>query len=199
MTRDEAMTRMARADSQDRAAVLLSVADDLSDADLKYVMQEWWTSTEAWGGTEMRHEILLLLHRVGYITDTRRKPKLDRSLPGMGVVCVYRGNIGEDPTEGFCWTTSEKTAEFFGRAAFSPRGAFLGLGRDRPWGEMKPGAVAMVWKGYVYRQDILGYFVGRSEEEVIIDPADLLMYDWHSKAVTQEEKDAHDAEEAEAS
>lgn len=182
VTRDDAMRRMGLSGSEDRAATLLSIAPDLSDADLKAVMVEFWTMTEAWGGSAMRHEMLGLLKRVGYITDTRKKPHLDRSMPGYGVVKVFRGNIGEDPTQGFCWTTSETTAEFFARHPFTPRGWFLGLGRSEPYGEIRPGAVPSVWVGWVERSKILGFFDGRGESEVVIDPEDLLHFDLKSQA-----------------
>lgn len=182
MTRDEAMRMMSLAGSENRAEVLLSIAPELDDADLKAVMVEFWTMMEAWGGSAMRHEMLELLHRVGYISDTKKKPHLDRSMPGFGVVKVFRGNIGEEPTEGFCWTTSEATAEFFARSAFTPRGMFLGLGRDGQFGKMKEGAVPTVWVGWVKRDKILGFLDGRGESEVVIDPDDLLHHEMKSQA-----------------
>jgi hypothetical protein len=191
LTYEEVVQILVQCGSEDRAEKFVNViAPNTDDATLKRALVEFWTVTEAWGGSDTRHGILEILNRVGYVSDTKKKPRLDRKYPGYGIVEIWRGNIGEDPREGFCWTTEMATAEFFARHPFSIRGAFLGLGRDEPFGPMKEGAVATVWRGWVYRDDILGYFTGREEHEVIVNGDDIIQYDWYSRSAPVEKESA---------
>lgn len=182
MSIEEARRALNLCESETRAACMIELARELPDEMVKDLLTDYWTVMEAWGGSADRHEMLEILHRVGYISDTKKKPRLDRKYPGYGLVEIWRGNIGEDPREGFCWSTEMATAEFFARSPFTARGWYLGLGRTGQMGEMKEGAVATVWMGWVRREDILGYFVDRGEHEVIVDPDTIVQYDWYSRA-----------------
>lgn len=98
-------------------------------------------------------ELLEIFRRAGYVSDTGRT--------FAGPVVVYRGNLGEDPRIGICWTLSRAKARWF-----ALRASLMGLQRadgiaSRP----------TVWKAIVEGEALLGYFFRRGEAEVVVDPA----------------------------
>ena len=96
--------------------------------------------------------LLALFHRAEYVSD-QENPRPE------GCLRIYRGTLGDDPREGISWTLSEEQARWF--AEHGARGS----GRDR--------SIPTVWAATVEAENVLGYFTGRGEEEVIIDPADV--------------------------
>lgn len=182
MTYREARRALSMAGSEDRAACFVEIGREVEGAGmLRELLIDYWTITEAWGGAATRHEMFELLRRVGYLTDTDGRPEGEG-----GVLTIYRGNIGEDPREGHAWTLSVEVAQLFARLPFTGRGWFLGLGRDGPMGDLKPGAIPTVWSAYVEADEILGYFEGRDEQEVVVDPETLFEVEIYQQAVAVE-------------
>lgn len=79
-----------------------------------------------------------------------------RALPRGNVLTVYRGQL-EGATVGIAWSLNKGTARDF---------ALTGGTRDKMEG-------GVIYRARVNRKDVLAYFTGRNEAEVIIDPAGL--------------------------
>jgi len=166
----EAHRFMAMCGSEDRPERLLTLAETLDGPMLREIAAAWWTVAEGWG--KHGDALWAFLEKTGYITDTKDEIPCDED----GLVEIYRGNLGDDPLEegtGHAWTLSAAYGEFFASHACSPRGAFLGLGRAEQFGPLLPGKIPTVWKGWVYVDDVLGYFTGRGEDEIVANPADV--------------------------
>jgi hypothetical protein len=148
--------------SEQRAEALVRWADDLSDDEVRALLTEWWTMTEAWSGDEgLRAGMLGLLRRVSPLCVTD-----EGEMEPSGVLTIYRGNLGEDARLGHSWSLDLETAQKFAQMANSPRGMFLGMYRED--------GVPSVWRALVNSHDILGYFNDRGEREIVVDPATLL-------------------------
>lgn len=147
-------------DSHEVAAGIVGLDDTwgpLHPEELRAVLREEWARCD--GGGDHRAELLELFRRAGYVSDTGRT--------FTGELVVYRGNLGEDPRLGLSWTISKAKARWFALYALnSPRAWFLGLSRAD--GE-EP--VPTVWRGAVDADDVIGYFGGRRESEVVLDPS----------------------------
>ncbi len=145
--------------SEDVAAALVEFAAEWSpdDDELRAVLLAHWDRCD--GSGPCGKELLGLLHRVGFISDTGRT--------FSGEVVAYRGNLGEDPRLGLSWTLSKARGRWFALyARDSSRARFLGLSRadgNEP--------VATVWRAVVDAATVLGYFGKRRESELILDPA----------------------------
>ena len=151
---------LALCDSQERARTLLSFVDVISDQELRELMADWWSSTEAWqGDPTLRRGMMWLLQRVAPVIVDPNK-----TLPTDSALEVYRGNMGERPGAG-SWTLDPEIAEKFASAAFSVRAALV-------FG-IAPGLddTPTVWKGYVLAEDVWGYFDDRGEREVVVGKA----------------------------
>lgn len=150
-----AFTWLASHEVADGLVYLAQVAS-ATDEDLRrVVLGEWWRC-DAPG--RRCAELLELFHRVAPVSDTGRQ--------FAGTLAIYRGNLGEDPRLGVSWTLSKAKARWFALYPLSLRGRFLGLRRP-DGGEPVP----TVWAAEVAGEDVLGYFGGRRESEVVIDGA----------------------------
>jgi hypothetical protein len=119
----------------------------IPDDKLRDILREHWTRCDAPGDTT--EYLLALFQRAGYVSDT------DDRLTGE--LTIYRGTFGDDPSRGLSWTLDESKARWF-----ASRGA-RGVPRDR--------STQTVWRATVDAADLLGYFTGRDEDEVVVDPA----------------------------
>jgi hypothetical protein len=143
------------AGSEERATVLVEISARVSDEELPALLMRQWPAVD--GSGHVKHEILALFQRAGYVNDTGRRLE--------GRLTVYRGNLGEDPRLGISWTLSRARARFFA-LHWTWRGPVLGLRRP-DGGEPVP----TVWRGSVEASEVLGYFGSRRESEVVLDPA----------------------------
>lgn len=131
------------------------------DAVVRSLIEEHWSSTEAWSAdTRLRETMYGLLRRSAPI---RVLGEPERPLPA-GTLTVYRGNLGERPCGG-SWTLDRATAEHFASMAMSPRGMFLGMYRED--------GVPSIWRATCDSEDVLGYFDDRGEREVVVEPGAL--------------------------
>jgi len=129
----------------------------MTTEELRGVLQEAWNVIEAWSTPEWNEVKLAWLRETGYVSDSSRK--------FSGELTVYRGNLGEPEPAGLSWTLSRDKARHFALVAASSRGSFLGMHGGQP--------VPTVWRATVASSDVLGYFVSRGEDEVVVDPATL--------------------------
>lgn len=155
--------------SEQRAAKLVEWADDLSDEDVRQLLIDNWSTTEAWGGDKrLREGMIGLLRRVAplYVFATLAGERIhpEDEAP-EGLLTIYRGNLGEDPRLGHSWSLDQETAQRFAELANGIRGMFLGTTRED--------GVPSVWRAVVDSREILGYFNDRDEREVVVDPATL--------------------------
>jgi hypothetical protein len=122
--------------SEERALRLFRWRRDyqMTTAELREVLVEWWTVIEAWSDAFWSPVKLNWLREVGYISDA------DRAFGGE--VTIYRGNQGELEPAGLSWTLSRSRARFFAQHGQSARGKFLGIYRP----EGRPSG-ARVWPG----------------------------------------------------
>lgn len=154
--------------SESIAAAIVEIAPKLTTDQLREIVRDEWTRCEA--HRPVRAEFIEIFKRVGFVHDLdgsdgfEAKP-LPPRLRGK-TVTIYRGNLGEDEPDGISWTLSKATAQFFGRHHMSPRAKFI-LGTWREDG------IPTVWSAQVNTKDVLAYFDGRNEKEVVVDPATL--------------------------
>src|SRR5262249_30095411 len=113
--------------------------------DLRVLLRTWWTHADCPFVGDL--QLLLPMFHAG-------KPVFDASLPHGDGFTIFRGQSRSRPT-GISWTMRRETAERF---AFDSR---------------YPRREPVILRGYVVREDVLGYFIGREEEEVIVDPTRL--------------------------
>ncbi len=93
------------------------------------------------------------IYHHGPVTDGRDLPA-----PRKGrLLTVYRGQMEGDPF-GIAWTTDKGIASKFARGAGLRISTMLGV----------------IYEGYVYPGDVLGYLTGRGESEIVVDPKNVL-------------------------
>lgn len=158
---------LAHCGSEEVAGVIVQLAPALTDEQLRGVLTDEWTRCEA--HRPYRADFVRLFKQVGFVTDVGDEWSNIKTLPKRltgKTVTIYRGNLGEDEPDGIAWTLSKKTAQFFGDHHMSPRAKMI-LGTWREDG------VPTVWSAKVDTKDILAYFHGRGEQEVVVDPATL--------------------------
>ena len=114
--------------------------------DLVRMLPGVWTDAEPQDEMRWRH----LFEAAGFCTDAIPE-KLAELRSHLSVV-VYRGGMRTDNL-GLAWSLSRPTAEWFAYR-------FLPAGR-----------VPYLWTGEVDVSSIYAYIVGRSEEEIVVDPA----------------------------
>lgn len=129
-----------------RLRVLLDIAPGLPLKKLRAALQDVWTDTEFPHQVDQKR-LLATFERAAFLTDAKEKPawKTGERLP------VYRGQQKGSPT-GLSWSLSHARAAFFARR-------FAG-----------EGDVPVVVHGTVLADDVYAYFVGRGEDEVVVDP-----------------------------
>lgn len=158
------MSEAMMAGSHNRAAVIAGLAQhDLEPEALRELLAYQWPMVD--GSRGFSDEIVGLFYKAGFTTDQEGFTPEDLPRDGDGDIEIFRGNVGEDPTDGFSWTLSRKVAETFASAPFGIRAQILGYGAHREDGE-EP--VATVWGGWAWPENVLGYFNGRGEQEVIV-------------------------------
>ena len=150
--------------SQEVPYALTTIAPQLNDEQLREALLDNWTRCEAHG--PYREQLLTAFKRVGFITDTDHVSMAD-IVPDVAF-CIYRGNLGEPEPCGLSWTLRPERAQFFCKYYTSIR-AHMILGIP----PLEPGQHAMVWRAQVRPEDVLGFFDGRGEEEVVVDPSTL--------------------------
>lgn len=153
---------LAIAGSEDRAQVFMEIEDKLDDEQARELLTRYWDITEGWQGhPERRAAMHRLLARA-----TTDGPIIDGDgVPTTPTVTIYRGNLGEDPTGvAASWTLDRKIAEKFATQPFTLRGQIV-LG-------MNPGPddKASIWQAEILRDEMIAWFNGRGEQEVIAAP-----------------------------
>lgn len=152
------------AGSHNRAAVIAGLAEyDLEPELLRELLAYQWPMVD--GSRGFTRPILDLFLRAGFTTDQEGFEVEDLPTDGDGDIEIFRGNVGEDPNTGFSWTLDRKVAETFAAAPFGIRAQILGYGAHREDGE-EP--IASVWGGWTWPEQVLGYFNGRGEQEIIV-------------------------------
>jgi hypothetical protein len=150
--------------SEEVAGAIVKLAPALPDEQLREILRDEWTRCEA--HQPYRADFIQLFQRCGFITDAGEDEWSEtKQLPkrlSAKTITIYRGNLGEDEPVGISWTLKKETAQFFAKMSMSLRGQFLGLYR--------PDGVPTVWSAKVDTKDILAYFDGRGEKEVVVDP-----------------------------
>lgn len=147
---------LCMAGSEHRGPVLLAAHryGKLSDKDMIDLINDWWTSCEAWGD-----DLPAALDMLAEYKPVGNEPlPVDLSDLSADFLTVYRATDGETP-DGGSWTLHRDVADKFARMMCSARGWFLfGKMADEP----------VIWSGQVHRDDVLGYFTDRAEAEVVI-------------------------------
>lgn len=148
----EAVGRLIRVDSQNRAAVLLDVVRQADEETGRDLLAHWFNNCDAlapWtDGLRAEFE------RVGFVTDADEDDD-PLELPAT----VYRGSWEDDDHDtALSWTLDQKVAKSFCLGLVSLRSRIiLGMYRE--------GVDAYVWQGTC--TEAYGYLLGRSEHEVI--------------------------------
>lgn len=143
--------RLMLASSEDRGPVLLEAVSTADPEKARDLVRRWWTVCESWG--DQLPEALEMLGRLGYTED-------GKPLPDGDFFEIWRATTGEDAEpDGGGWSLRREVAEQFARMLTSVRASWvLGIHADEP----------VVWRGIVRRDDVLGYFTERDEDEVVV-------------------------------
>lgn len=161
--------RAMMAGSHNRAAVIAELDGlDLEPELLREILAYQWPVVD--GSRAHYDAILRIFERAGFTTDQEGFTPDDLPTDDEGDVEIFRGNVGEDPALGLSWTLDRDVAERFAAAPFQIRARILGYGAHREDGE-EP--IASVWGGWVWPENVLGYFDGRGEKEIIVGAAGL--------------------------
>ena len=86
-------------------------------------------------------------------------PDLD-ILPDAGMISIYRGQMKADGPLGISWSTSYEVAGKFARGA-----------------GLRVRASGVVINGRVKVSNVLGYLTGRGENEIVVNPKDVEVYE----------------------
>jgi hypothetical protein len=143
---------LERADRRERFALLHHWIIDgdllLCAADPRRIVAYVWADTE--GPSQVQEEWIDVFSSVvdlfGSVSDT------DEELSGE--LTIFRGRAGDEELPGMSWTLSREKADWFAR-------------RFPQYGE------PVVYSATVRAEDALGYFTGRGESEVVVDPETL--------------------------
>jgi hypothetical protein len=138
--------------SQDRAEVLVEALDNVARPRARRLMRQFWTVTDA--TRDFWPQIIEAFEYCGFVSDTRKR------FADEEPVVIYRGDLGDG--DGISWTTCLKRAEWFAGYCRSVRAAIVGIPPEH--------GVPTVWKAEVIGREILGYFEGREEQEVVVRP-----------------------------
>lgn len=122
--------------------------DLISPAELNELLSEWWTDTEF--PHTQQHRLVEIFREAGFVSDERPRPTES--------LTIYRGQREGDPP-GMSWTLSLGRARWFAKR----------------W--KKDGEKGVVLAVHIPPDVILGLFDRRNEEEVVVDPLDLLKYE----------------------
>ena len=128
---------------------------------------EYWTHLgEVWQGAEVIHPDLEVWRRL--LRSGREKRHLMMSPEEQAVVAalpseleLFRGFTHDGGENGLSWTLDVERAKFFADFANSERRQFLVFAKE---GE------PMIAQGRCRKIDVLTYFEGRKEREIVIEP-----------------------------
>lgn len=118
------------------------VGNRLDAGELREVLRDNWTGIELASRNGWQEIVLEMFHAAS--------PVMDAELPAGDGFVIFRGQ-GRGMPPGISWTLDPKVADLFTRYRFHA-----------------PDPVVL--RGYVHRQDVLGYFTDRGEAEIIADP-----------------------------
>lgn len=132
-------------------------ADDLSDEDYAQMLAEVWTGTENpnQDANVSIPQWIKLFKKADkqYLMDDDERKFYD-SLPDDEPITVYRGvGQGREPY-GLSWTVNEKTARWFANRWHNPD--------------------AYMFKGQCFKKDVLAYFNGRGEDELVVSVKNII-------------------------
>jgi hypothetical protein len=148
---DEADSEMFGLSGPERTAAFVAwwTADEhvnqLTVDELRQLFASFWTNAEL--PYRYHDEVLSMLGWLHPVTDN------DDELNGE--LTIYRGVSGIGSAEGIAWTLDIDKARWFARR--------LVLVNRNP----------RLYRATVHADDVLGYFTGRGESEVLVDPAHL--------------------------
>lgn len=147
-------------DSAERAPLLIRAAEVLLPNDLRKLLADNWSTTEAWSGVpELREGMMNAIRKAAPVI-VPSEDALRLQKPPEGRFKVYRGNLGETPSGG-SWSLGRKTAEMFVRLATGPRGQIVfGYPAD---------GTGTIWEADCDAEDVLGFFDDRQEYEIVTD------------------------------
>lgn len=134
-----------------RLEAFLEAADHMSDEDYWKILGDIWTDSEnIWQNYDEWAEALSAdrADRKGMMDDDERKFLAD--LPDS--FTIYRGVNDDHGHLGFSWSLSEERATWFAKRFESHRGE------------------AMLIAAEVKKTDVIAYFDGRGEEEIVVMP-----------------------------
>jgi hypothetical protein len=145
----------------ERFPELLKIEHLLSDKDYWKCVALVWDNIEV--SSPDQEEWLRLFtsprpHRELLMTKAERK----RLAAMPEVLTIYRGYAKGRARSGLSWTLLKKRARFFAEYAVGDRRHLL-CGHQ-------PGGVPMMVSGKCHKRDVLAYFNGRGEQEIVINP-----------------------------
>ena len=136
-----------------RLDAFMSVSDRLDDDDYWSLLADLWLDSEnIWQNLDQWRQ-LFESTRPGSPMTADENAALD-AMPDP--IPVYRGGIEDRNEYGLSWTTDRERAEWFA----------VRMASDDD--------VAVVLEGMVARQDVVAYFTGRGEDEIVVFDADLV-------------------------
>jgi transcriptional regulator with XRE-family HTH domain len=140
--------RLMRAEHHERCGILWDWASTgtVSRLVLCRLLDLAWTTDEA--PRRNQRVWLRLFREAGFTTDTWQRL--------TGELTIYRGTAGGERSPGMAWTLDEASARWFARRSAMTY-------RRNP----------TVYRARVHAEDVLAYFAGRNEQEVVVDPATL--------------------------
>lgn len=114
--------------------------------ELRPLLEQFWRDTEfprQFGAIPRR-----LFRAAGFLTDA---PELWKTMPDE--LIVYRGASRKPGPNAISWSLARGVGEFFARRFSTKR---------------KPG---QLWRADVHKRDVLAYFEGRGEAEIVVSPS----------------------------
>jgi len=120
----------------------------VTDAQLKEILPEAWTNAEFPFQCQYR-KILAMFRRTGYVTDAPDHH------PPESEVYIFRGCLPKHKN-GLSWTFNPRKADWFAH-------------------RLNKKNTGRVYRAHIPKEGVLGIFLGRNEDEVVVDPK--LLYD----------------------
>jgi hypothetical protein len=134
-----------------RFEALVEIADEMDNVEFWEAVSDVWMDSENIRENYEEWDNLLRSDRPG-----RENMMNDEEREALAAMAdeffIYQGHTDERD-DGWSWTTSQKTAEWFGRR-------FANL----------EGGLPLMTKARVQRRDVTAYLSGRGEAEILVDP-----------------------------
>jgi hypothetical protein len=148
-------------DGHERFRPFLKIHRQLSDADYWQCLALVWDNIEVSYPDRFCWLMLFQSNRPGrHLLMSRSEHRTLAALPE--VLTVFRGYAKSKGRNGLSWTLTESRARFFAIYASGPRRRYLCRHVEN-----RPGMVVI---GRCFKRDVLAYFDGRGEQEVVIAP-----------------------------